>query len=387
MSSAEFQNYNRRSVNPPDVPGANVSRVICVHKGLPVSFLNEEHCHPRDLLKAAKDFPRLNFIAYHSGFRGFTPLRPDEKKNENSQEIPWISDLIRMCKENPEVKNIYFELGSTFGQTSAYAPEVCMHMLGQMLQVPNGADRILWGTDSIWGGSPQSQIVRLRRLSIKDELATFMDSDGDGISDVVEKTFSFLNFNDATDAAKDQDNDGLSNLKELAAGTTLDNADTDGDGLKDGVETGTRVFVDANNTGTDPLKTDSDGDTLSDKVETRTGKFASASDTGTDPNKSDTDGDGLTDAVETGTGTFVSATNTGTDPNKPDTDGDTAFDGIEIREGKNPFDPNDGPKGPRPIEGLVGLWRFEGNSDDSSGNNLHGALQTARRMMVTSRLL
>ena len=36
-----------------------------------------------------------------------------------------------------------------------------MHMLGQMIQVA-GADHILWGTDSIWNGSPQSQIERLR---------------------------------------------------------------------------------------------------------------------------------------------------------------------------------------------------------------------------------
>src|SRR5262245_8741093 len=33
-----------------------------------------------------------------------------------------------------------------------------------------GADHLLWGTDSIWGGSPQSQIVRLRRLRMKPEL-------------------------------------------------------------------------------------------------------------------------------------------------------------------------------------------------------------------------
>jgi len=44
-----------------------------------------------------------------------------------------------------------------------------MHMLGQMIQVA-GADHVLWGTDSIWNGSPQSQIERLRRLKIKDEL-------------------------------------------------------------------------------------------------------------------------------------------------------------------------------------------------------------------------
>jgi predicted TIM-barrel fold metal-dependent hydrolase len=145
-------------------------RNVCVHKGLPLGLFNEEHCRPRDLLKAARDWPKLNFIVYHSGFRGFMPLRPNEPRGSDPQEIPWVSDILRVCKENPDVRNIYFELGSTFGQTSAYAPEVCMHMLGQMLQVPHGEERILWGTDSIWGGSPQSQIVRLRRLRIKEEL-------------------------------------------------------------------------------------------------------------------------------------------------------------------------------------------------------------------------
>lgn len=144
-------------------------RNVCVHKGLPLGLFNEEHCHPRDLLKAARDWPKLNFIVYHSGFRGFTPLRPNEPKPA-ADEVPWVSGLVRTCRDNPQVRNIYFELGSTFGQTSAYQPEVCMHILGQMLQVPGGEDRILWGTDSIWSGSPQSQIVRMRRFRIKDEL-------------------------------------------------------------------------------------------------------------------------------------------------------------------------------------------------------------------------
>jgi predicted TIM-barrel fold metal-dependent hydrolase len=143
---------------------------VCVHKGLPLGIFNEEHCKPRDVIQAAKDWPKLNFIIYHSGFRGFEPLRSEEKKSDNPQEIPWISDILRGLQANPSVKNVYFELGSTFGQTSAYAPRVCMHMLGQMLQVPDGEDRILWGTDSIWGGSPQSQIVRMRRLEIADDL-------------------------------------------------------------------------------------------------------------------------------------------------------------------------------------------------------------------------
>src|SRR5580704_16519644 len=53
--------------------------------------------------------------------------------------------------------------------TSTFAPRTCMHMLGQMIQVA-GADHILWGTDSIWNGSPQSQIERLRRFKIADDL-------------------------------------------------------------------------------------------------------------------------------------------------------------------------------------------------------------------------
>lgn len=148
---------------------------LCVHKGLPLGAFNEKACTPLDLEKAAKDWPDLNFIVYHSGFRGFgglgqgTGAKVKDPKTDDPQEIPWISDIFRILKRNPQIKNIYFELGSTFQMTSAANPEMCMHMLGQMVQTA-GADHILWGTDSIWGGSPQSQIVRMRKLKMKPEL-------------------------------------------------------------------------------------------------------------------------------------------------------------------------------------------------------------------------
>ena len=141
---------------------------LCVHKGLPLGLFHEEHCKPRDLEKAAKDWPDLNFIVYHSGLRSAGALRR-RPPNADPQEIPWISDIFRILKRNPDIKNIYFELGSTFNQLSAFAPEACMHMLGQMIQTA-GADHILWGTGAIWGGSPQSQIERFRRIQIKPEL-------------------------------------------------------------------------------------------------------------------------------------------------------------------------------------------------------------------------
>jgi uncharacterized protein len=144
-------------------------------EGLPLGAFNEEACRPLDLEKAAKDWPDLNFIVYHSGYRGFgwlaagTGIKVVDPKSSDPQEIPWISDILRILKKNPEIKNIYFELGSTFNILSGAAPKQCMHMLGQMIQVA-GADHILWGTDSIWNGSPQSQIERMRRFMISDEL-------------------------------------------------------------------------------------------------------------------------------------------------------------------------------------------------------------------------
>jgi predicted TIM-barrel fold metal-dependent hydrolase len=149
---------------------------LCVHKGLPLTAFNEKACTPLDLEKAAKDWPDLNFIVYHSGFRGFgflgmgTGKKVKDPKTKDPQEIPWISDILRILKKNPKLKNIYFELGSTFNMLSGPKnPEMAMHMLGQMIQVA-GADHILWGTDSIWGGSPQHQIERFRRLKIKEKL-------------------------------------------------------------------------------------------------------------------------------------------------------------------------------------------------------------------------
>src|SRR6266704_5311277 len=44
-------------------------RRFCVHKGLPLGPV-EDYNHPRDLLKAAKDFPDIDFLVYHAGLLG-----------------------------------------------------------------------------------------------------------------------------------------------------------------------------------------------------------------------------------------------------------------------------------------------------------------------------
>lgn len=122
------------------------------------------------------------------------------------------------------------------------------------------------------------------------------DGDGDGIPDIYEKANGL---NPAVkDSQLDLDNDGLKNIDEYLLGTLANNPDTDGDGLKDGVETGTGVYVSASNTGTSPLQADTDGDGLKDGVENNTGTYVDATKTGTNPLVADTDSDGFADGNE-----------------------------------------------------------------------------------------
>jgi hypothetical protein len=45
------------------------------------------------------------------------------------------------------------------------SPDAAAHVLGKLL-VALGPERILWGTDSIWYGSPQDQIAAFRAFEI-----------------------------------------------------------------------------------------------------------------------------------------------------------------------------------------------------------------------------
>jgi predicted TIM-barrel fold metal-dependent hydrolase len=132
-------------------------RRFCVHKGLPLGAV-ADYNHPRDLIKAAKDFPDIDFLVYHSGLLGVTAPKP-------SGEIPWTTEFCEMKKKEPGISNIYMEMGSTFAQLVTTNPSACAHLLGQMIDA-FGSDHVLWGTDSIWYGTPQWQIEAFRRFEI-----------------------------------------------------------------------------------------------------------------------------------------------------------------------------------------------------------------------------
>lgn len=81
---------------------------------------------------------------------------------------------------------------------------------------------------------------------------TYVDTDGDGISDADEITGAMNPYGGATDyLSADSDGDGLSDWEEIVAGTDPNDMDTDGDGVSDQVE-----VIEA---GSDPLVVDFNG--------------------------------------------------------------------------------------------------------------------------------
>ena len=97
-------------------------RRFCVHKGLPLGLV-EDYNHPRDLIRAATGFPDIDFLVYHSGLLGVAA-------NNQSADVPWTTEFCQMKQKEPGLKNIYMELGSTFGQLVTTNPTACAHLLG-----------------------------------------------------------------------------------------------------------------------------------------------------------------------------------------------------------------------------------------------------------------
>jgi hypothetical protein len=146
------------------------------------------------------------------------------------------------------------------------------------------------------------------------------DPDRDGLPSAFEITWSHTNprladtdHDGVKDGLEDPDHDGLTNRQEYVAKTNPRRADTDRDGVKDGSE-------------------DPDHDRLPTWFEFRAG---------THPLRADTDRDGIPDGAEDPDRDGLDNRHeylAGTNPRAADTDGDGVTDSAEIRAGSDPRD-------------------------------------------------
>lgn len=139
---------------------------IAVHKGIPFGPQSYEHSRSDDIGRVARAYPDLNFLVYHSGF---VPGKAETAFAEGAGK-DGVDALVQSLLDN-EISpnsNVYADLGSTW-RMWMQDPTSAAHGMGKLLKYV-GENRVVWGTDSIWYGSPQDQIQAFRTFQISEAL-------------------------------------------------------------------------------------------------------------------------------------------------------------------------------------------------------------------------
>ncbi|UJR86318.1 amidohydrolase family protein [Sandaracinus amylolyticus] len=139
--------------------------LFAVHKGLPLGGQDPRYAKPRDVGPVARAFPDATFLVYHSAYESSLTEGPHDPRAERG-----VDALINTLREHGVGRdgNVYAELGSAWREVMG-RPDEAAHLIRKLL-VHLGEDRILWGTDAIWFGSPQDQIQAFRTFEISPAL-------------------------------------------------------------------------------------------------------------------------------------------------------------------------------------------------------------------------
>jgi predicted TIM-barrel fold metal-dependent hydrolase len=154
--------------------------VIATHKGFALPAFDQRASTPRDVGPAAKAFPDVKILVYHSGYDIGDTQRPYRGDAAARSDTNTVDALIKSLRENQwdasrfvepgktfgNVPNVYAELGSVWRSVMS-DPDQSAHLLGKLI-THVGPKRIAWGTDSLWYGSPHAEIVAMRRFEFSD---------------------------------------------------------------------------------------------------------------------------------------------------------------------------------------------------------------------------
>jgi predicted TIM-barrel fold metal-dependent hydrolase len=141
--------------------------LVCAHKGFPFQGWSRTHADPMpDVGVVALRYPDVNFVIYHSAYdSGHTegPFEPNPSPMDGGTDRLWkvVTD------NNLKNKNVYAEMGSAWC-ISMRDPMVAQHYLGKALKYM-GEDRVVWGSECVWFGSPQNQIEAMKAFRISQE--------------------------------------------------------------------------------------------------------------------------------------------------------------------------------------------------------------------------
>jgi uncharacterized protein len=156
-----------------------IPKTVATHKGFWLPGFDQECASPRDVGPAALRFPDVAFVVYHSGYNsGREAAYPGDEQVEHSNTV---NSLIKSLHENglgadqnipPGLQhgnspNVWAELGSVWANHMS-DPDGAAHLLGKLFTYV-GTQRVCWGTDALWRGSPQPEIATFRAFEFSEE--------------------------------------------------------------------------------------------------------------------------------------------------------------------------------------------------------------------------
>ncbi len=136
--------------------------IICAHKGLPLQEFDRRFNGPEDICEMAARFPDMRFVVFHAAYE----IQTTERAYDPGRATVGVNSMINAMDDFgiPANGNVWCELGTTWREVMR-DPTQAAHVIGKLVS-RMGEDRVMWGTDAIWLGSPQGQIESFRAFEI-----------------------------------------------------------------------------------------------------------------------------------------------------------------------------------------------------------------------------
>ncbi len=136
-------------------------KIFVAHKGLPLVNFDPLYNHPDDVVALSRQFPDMQFVIYHAAW---DPSHVEGPYDPNA--TIGIDTLLASLDHHgvPPNDNVWVDIATLWRQLLT-TPDQAAHAMGKLLSRV-GEHRVMWGTDAIWYGSPQTQIMAMRTFEI-----------------------------------------------------------------------------------------------------------------------------------------------------------------------------------------------------------------------------
>src|SRR6516164_9393133 len=139
-------------------------KVFVAHKGLPLVNFDPAFNGPEDIVAVSRQYPDMQFVVYHAAWDPSHVEGPYD-----ASATIGIDTLLAALERHhvPANDNIWVDVATLWRQLLTQ-PDQAAHALGKVL-FRVGQHRVLWGTDAVWYGSPEPQIMAMRAFEISSE--------------------------------------------------------------------------------------------------------------------------------------------------------------------------------------------------------------------------